>query len=305
MVGVLLGRIARVGAVLVALLLVAYAGICYRFADVLTRPDRHALQRTADYVAPAHEDVSFRTADGLTLKGWWFPAPSPRQRAVVIVHGKDQDRIDSSFPSGRIARFLLPRGYSVLLFDLRGHGESEGFRWGLGEGEARDVVAAVDLASQKAGLPRSRVAIVAESMGAGSAMMALPKIADVGPMVLDSVYTSARTVVDEIGPAESGLPPIFVPGMVLVARVLFGLNIDDVRPVDVVRAHPERPFLFIECDDDTTVYPHHALEMKAASANPRTELWMASDCGHVKAMSAHPAEWEARVTAFLEKQLGR
>lgn len=289
---------------MLALLVIAYAGICYRYADTLSRVDRHALKRAAQYVAPTHEDIAFTASDGIHLRGWWFAAPAPRQRAVVLVHGKDQDRIDSSFDEGRIARFLLARGYSALLFDLRGHGESEGLRWGLGKGESLDVAAAVELAAQKAGVPRSRVAVVGESMGAGSAAMAIAKVPDVGPMVLDSVYTSAGTVIDEIGPAVSGLPAFFTPGMELMAQLFFGLDVDAVKPIEQVRAHPERAFLFIRCEDDMTVYPHHGAEMKAASANPATQLWTVPDCGHVKAFITHPAEWEARVTSFLEGQLG-
>ena len=288
-----------------AVLLVAYLGISFKYADTLTRVERKPLERSATYVAPSHEDVRFTTADGLTLRGWWFAAPRPRDRAVVIVHGKDQDRIDSSFPAGRIAGALLERGYSALLFDLRGHGESEGVRWGLGKHEALDVAAAVDLAARTAAVPRSRVAIVAESMGAGSAVMALPLVPDVGPMVLDSVYTSATTVVDEVGPSYSGLPSWFTPGMVLMARLFFGLDLDAVVPIEQVRAHPERAFLFIHCDNDQTVAPHHGREMKAASRNTATQLWSVTGCGHVKAFATHPAEWEQRVVAFLEEQLGR
>jgi hypothetical protein len=295
----------RASAAAVAVLLVAYLGICFKYADTLTRVERKALERTAAYVAPTHEDVSVTTADGLTLRGWWFAAPRPRDRAVVIVHGKDQDRIDSSFPAGRIARALLDRGYSALLFDLRGHGESDGARWGLGKHEALDVAAAVDLAARRAGVARSRVAIVAESMGAGSAMTALPLIPDVGPMVLDSVYTSATTVVDEVGPSVSGLPSWFTPGMVLMAKLFFGLDLDAVVPVAQVRAHPERAFFFIQCDHDQTVAPHHGREMKTASQNAGTQLWYVEGCGHVKAFATQPAEWEQRVTAFLEEQLGR
>jgi fermentation-respiration switch protein FrsA (DUF1100 family) len=293
-------------AVIAGVLLIGYAGICFRYADTLSKVDRHPLARTADYVAPTHEDVAFKTSDGLTLKGWWFPAPSARARAVVIVHGKDQDRIDSSFPTGRIARALLARGYSALLFDMRAHGESGGGpRWGLGRSEALDVAAAVDVAAQKAGLPRSRVAVIAESMGAGSAAMALRLVPDVGPMVLDSVYTDAHTVINEYGPAASGLPAFFTPGMELMARIFFDLDVTDVRPVDQVRAHPERAFLFVQCAADRTVFPHHGPDMKSASANPGTELWVAPDCGHVKAYSRYPDEWESRVTAFLERQLGQ
>ncbi|MBU6424116.1 MAG: hypothetical protein KGQ88_08790, partial [Chloroflexi bacterium] len=120
------------GAVVLALLLVVYVGISYRYADTLSLVKRHAIEKPATLVAPTHEDVGFTTADGLTLKGWWFTAPRFRDRAVVFVHGKDQDRIDSSFDPAPNAKLLLFDGYDVLLFDLRGHGESQGLRWGLG-----------------------------------------------------------------------------------------------------------------------------------------------------------------------------
>lgn len=295
---------ARATAAVVAVLLLAYLGISFRYADTLSRVAPNELDRTASYVAAMYEDVSFRTSDGLTLEGWWFPAPEPRDRAAVLVHGKDQNRLDSSFAHGRIARFLLASGYSTLLFDLRGHGESEGLRWGLGKQEALDIAAAVDLAAERAGIPRSRVAIIAESMGAGSAMTALPLIPDVGPMVLDSVYTSAATVVEEIGPSESGLPAWFTPGMVLMAKIFFAVDLDAVVPIEQVRSRADRAFLFIQCEEDSTVALHHGLEMKAASVNPGTELWVAKDCGHVKAFTRYPAAWEARVLGFLERELG-
>ncbi|MBI2324196.1 MAG: alpha/beta hydrolase, partial [Chloroflexi bacterium] len=91
----------------------------------------------------------------------------------------------------------------------------------------------------------------------------------------------------------------------LMARVFFDLDVDAVLPIEQVRSHPERAFLFVGCERDATVYAHHAREMKAASVNPGTELWMLPDCGHVKAFITHPAEWEARVVTFLEGQLGK
>ena len=298
-------RARRLASVAIGALLVAYLGICFNYAERLTRVDRNELERAAASVAATHEDVTLQTADGLTLKGWWFPAAEDRDRAAVLVHGKDANRIDSSWHSGRIARVLLAHGYSTLLFDLRGHGESEGLRWGLGEREALDVAAAVDLAAAKAGVPRSRVALVGESMGAGSTLMSLAHVSDVGAVVVDSAYADGPTVVDELAPAVSGLPAFFTPGMVVMAKAFFALDLAAVRPAEQVRAHPEKAFLFIHCQEDSTVLVHHARDLKAASANPASELWIARDCGHVRAFSRYPGEWEQRVIAFLEGQLGR
>lgn len=282
--------------------LLAYGGVSYRVADGLTKPARQSLDPPAASVAATYEDVSFRSTDGLLLKGWWFPVPSA-DRAVVLVHGRAANRIKSSFNPQKIAQFLIANRFSVLLFDLRGHGESEGVRYSLGQYEPRDIVAAVDFAQRKAGVDRGRVAIIGESMGGGSAIMTVRADPTIGPVIADSAFADGATVVGEVGQNYTGLPGWFTPGIVLAARIFFDLDLSVVRPAEVVRDHPERAWLFIQCEDDGTVYPHHGVELKAASANPLTELWLAPGCDHVKAFDTHTAEWQRRVLAFLTREM--
>src|SRR5258708_14254893 len=293
----------RSALVLVLVVVVAYVGISWKYADGVTRVTRDPLKKTPAYVQATYEDVAFKSRDGLLLKGLWFPAAKPAARAAVLVHGKDQNRIDSSFDPGRIARVLLADGWSVLLFEMRGHGQSEGLRWGLGQYEPDAILGAIDLAAQKAAVPRARGATIGESMGGGSVLLTVGKDPSIGPVGVDSAYASAHGVVDEVGPQYSGLPDFFTPGLIAASRVLYGLDIGSVVPADVVRAHPERPFLFIQCESDRTVAKHHGLDLKAASANPDTQLWLVRDCGHVKAFITHPQEWQDRVLAFLDAQV--
>ncbi len=49
---------------------------------------------------------------------------------------------------------------------------------------------------------------------------------------------------------------------------------------------------------------HHGLDLKAASRNPRTQLWVVPGCEHVKAYAIHPDEWAQRVLTFLGRELG-
>ena len=292
----------RGAAALFVLGLLAYGGVSYRVADGLTKPTRQPLDPPAASVAATYEDVSFKSTDGLLLKGWWFPVPSA-DRAVVIVHGRGANRIKSSFDPQKIAQFLLASRYSVLLFDLRGHGESEGLRYSLGEYEPRDVVAAIDFAQRKAGIDRKRVAIIGESMGGGSAIMTVKADPTIGPVITDSAFADGSTVVGEVAPNYTGLPGWFTPGIVLMSRVFFDLDLSVIMPAEVVRDHPERAWLFIQCENDTTVYRHHGVELKAASANPQTELWLVPGCEHVKAFDTHTVEWEQRVLAFLTREI--
>ena len=282
--------------------LLAYGGVSWRVAEGLTKPTRQPLDPPAASVAATYEDVSFKSTDGLLLKGWWFPVPSA-DRAVVVVHGRGANRIKSSFNPQKIAQFLLANRYSVLLFDLRGHGESEGVRYSLGQYEPRDVVAAIDFAQKKAGVDRKRVAIIGESMGGGSAIMTVKADSSIGPVITDSSFADGGTVVGEVAPNYTGLPGWFTPGIVLMARLFFDLDLSVIKPAEVVRDHPERAWLFIQCENDTTVFRHHGLELKAASANPQTELWLVPGCEHVKAFDTHTAEWQQRVLAFLGREI--
>ncbi|HEY8785958.1 MAG TPA: alpha/beta hydrolase, partial [Candidatus Limnocylindria bacterium] len=177
-------------------------------------------------------------------------------------------------------------------------------RYTLGIEEPRDILAAIDLAASKADIERSRVAIIGESLGGGSLLMAVKADPSIGPVVTDSAFADANTVVGESATKYTNLPSWFTPGIVLMSRLFLGLDISQVTPSKVVAAHPERAFLFIQCTDDTTVPLHHGLDLKAASRNPRTELWVVPGCEHVKAFATHPDEWAQHVLDFLGRELG-
>lgn len=61
------------------------------------------------------------TLDGLRLKTWARPAPSPRAN-LLVVHGLK----DYGTRYAALAETLVSRGISVFGYDLRGHGRSEG-----------------------------------------------------------------------------------------------------------------------------------------------------------------------------------
>jgi fermentation-respiration switch protein FrsA (DUF1100 family) len=290
-------------AIVVVAAVVAYFAISFRVAQTVTQVERLPLDPPASSIAATHEDVTFDSRDGIVLKGWWF-AVDGADRAVVLVHGRGRNRVNSDFMEAAIARLLLVHGYSVLLFDLRGHGESGGTRYTLGIEEPRDILAAIDLAASKADIERSRVAIIGESLGGGSLLMTVKADPSIGPVVTDSAFADANTVVGESATKYTNLPSWFTPGIVLMSRLFLGLDISQVTPSKVVAAHPERAFLFIQCTDDTTVPLHHGLDLKAASRNPRTELWVVQGCEHVMAFATHPDEWAQHVLNFLERELG-
>jgi len=292
-------RALRLGLVAVLTVVVAAVAVPVYVASDVTRVDRTPVTRSSVLLSPSTESVSFRTSDGLTLRGW-FVAVS-KEKAAVLVHGKDSNRFNSDHVL-RAARWLRDAGYSLLLFDMRGHGESEGERFSLGQHERKDVAAAVDLLVGR-GFAPGRIVIVGESMGAAVAVQAVALRPDVAAVVADSAYADGRAIVAEAGPGETGLPDWYTGAIVLAAKVLFGLDAAAVDPAAVVRADPQVPFLFIHCDGDALIDPRHARDLREASANPNTRLWLATGCGHVGASGRYPDEYRSRMIAFLDAQL--
>ena len=218
-----------------ALALIAYGAISFRVAQTVTQVERVALDPPASSIAATHEDVTFNSRDGIILKGWWFAVPGA-DRAAVIVHGRGRNRVNSEFKQAEITKLLLVHGYSVLLFDLRGHGESGGTRYTLGIEEPRDVLAAIDLVSQKADLDRDRIAVIGESLGGGSALMTVQADPTIGPVVTDSAFADGDKVVSNPRQIHES-PSWFRPACSDVA--LF-LDLDIAKVTRLESFEPER-----------------------------------------------------------------
>ncbi|WP_326915665.1 alpha/beta hydrolase [Actinophytocola sp.] len=114
---------------------------------------------SAGTVLPGARDVSYETADGLRLAGWFVPATG-RERgvSVLVAPGNGGDRSLRA----PLAKALRGRGMSVLLVDYRGYGGNPGDP--SEEGLALDVRAA--RAFLVAERPADRVIYFGESLGA-------------------------------------------------------------------------------------------------------------------------------------------
>ena len=159
-----------------------YAGVSLLTAERLTRPTNHPLQLDPRRVSDDAEPWSARTSDGVTLRGWYLPTREQR-RLIVLVHGMWSSWLEMA----ALGRDLHQGGYDILLFDLRGHGQSDPSRLTLGRRERNDIRAVMNWASD-VGFTRDRVGWLGYSMGASTLLLEAAQNPGIQVAVMDSPY---------------------------------------------------------------------------------------------------------------------
>jgi fermentation-respiration switch protein FrsA (DUF1100 family) len=239
-----------------------------------------------------YEEVSFRTEDGLLLRGWWLPAAEAK-RTVIALHGHRGARHHCV----GIGAALWRRGANVLLFDHRGRGSSEGELMSLGHFETADASAAVGYALSRApGLP---LGLIGYSMGAAVAVMAAARDERVRAIVADSPFASERRLVRSLLKKQAG--PLHGPIAALTERIL-PYDSREVDPLRAVTKVAPRACLFIHGQLDKTCNPEHSLRLYEAAGEPK-ELWLLEGAGHCDAYFADREAYCERVAAFFEEHL--
>jgi pimeloyl-ACP methyl ester carboxylesterase len=275
---------------------VAYLGVSLFAADLLTRPANHPSTLHPKAVSPDATAWSARTSDGLTLRGWYYPTPR-RRHLVVLVHG-----LWASWPElAALGRDLHRRDFDVLLFDLRGHGQSDPSRIFMGRRERGDLRAVLSWAERQ-GFSSDRIGWIGFSMGGSTLLMEAAQNDRIQVAVLDSPYGSLPDLLNKQLPLHSHLPSWFNPGILTAAHLAFGVRTDDLVPIRSARRWGARPLLLIHGEADSIVPVSQARQL-ARAAGPTCRAVTLPGVEHVQAYDRDPKRYVAAVESFFQKHL--
>ena len=247
---------------------------------------------TPEAVGLSVANVEFTSSDGIPLKGWWNPGNSSMP-VIIFVHGLNRSRVELLERGADASR----RGYGVLLFDLRNHGESGKAYTTIGIFESRDVCAASKAVAEKAGARPQMLWGV--SMGASSAILAAKQCHGFAGIVSDSSFLSFRETVAHHLRLIFRLPAFPFSNLIVgITALRMGFDPDD-GDVEAAVQKINLPILFIAGDADRRMPPALASQMYKASANPLKVLLVVPGAGHGEAFATDRETYLNSVYGFL------
>ncbi len=139
------------------------------------------------------DDAWFTSADGTRLHGWYVPHEHPRA-AILFCHGNAGNLSNRA----GLLRILHDRvGATVMIFDYRGFGRSEGKP---GEsGVLADARAARAWLADRAGIAEDQIVLMGRSLG-GAVAVDLAARDGARALVLESTFTSISDVAKTMYP---------------------------------------------------------------------------------------------------------
>jgi fermentation-respiration switch protein FrsA (DUF1100 family) len=266
---------ARAAAVVAGLYLVLAALVLLLENRFVYAPTSSPLVRWDAGVAGA-EDCWFPAGDGARLHGWWREVDGQSSAVLLWCHGN----------AGNITHrtdnlVLLARtGLSVLVFDYRGYGLSEGTP--SEDGLYLDADAAYRYLTQERGVGPERVVVFGRSLGAAVALeLALRR--DIAGLILEGTFRSVPAMARRVVP--------FVPVWFL-ARNRF----DNAGRIGGLKV----PLLMVHGGADALVPIKQARDVFDGASCPKA-FYTVPGAGHNDTHIVGGREYAERIAAFCRR----
>jgi fermentation-respiration switch protein FrsA (DUF1100 family) len=222
----------------------------------------------------AYEDVTFSSADGTALHGWFFPAKDERVGSILFLHG-NAENISTHF-AGIV--WATEGGFDAFVIDYRGYGRSEGLP-DL-DGVHQDATAALDALLARPGIAPEEVVMFGQSLGGAIALSALAghsKKDRLAGLVIEGAFSDYR------GIAREKLNDFW---LTWPFQWPLSLTIDGrYDPKAAAAAIAPLPLLVVHGQKDIVVPPHHGDALFDAAMEPKA-IWRPGEAGHIAAFNS-------------------
>jgi hypothetical protein len=243
----------------------------------------HSLKHTPDLYKLRYQEVwipvSAKDGKIKRINAWWIPADNPKAPVMLYFH---HNAINIGANVSQTEKFHR-MGCSILLFDYRGFGRSEGsFPTELQVYE--DAQAVWKYLIQERKIPANQIFIYGHSVGGAIAIDLAVKHPEAAGLIVQSSFTSLRDMTKRFG--------LF---WLFPVDLLLNQRFESLKKISSLKL----PVLFIQGTEDLQIPVQMAKDLFTAAPEPK-QLILIPKAGHDNNME--PQYYEA-VKGFMQKVL--
>ena len=275
--------------VVVIIALIISVGAVVVFGAKLAAPRMRNVGAPPDMLSA--QTIQIPRPDAEPIAGW-FVAGKPDVGGMLLLHSVRSSRREMV----ERAQFLNSAGYSVLLIDMQGHGETPGTHITFGYRESRDVRAAIRYLRERT--PESAIGILGVSLGGAAALLGEEPL-DVDALILEAVYSNiekatANRLEIRLGKFGRYLAPL----LLWQIEPRLGISLQSMSPVTAI-GRLDVPVLIVAGENDRRTTLSDSRELFAYAPEPKS-LWVVPGARHENFHRFSAAEYERKILAFLK-----
>ena len=237
-----------------------------------------------------YEKHHYQGSQGL-LESWYIPRAGS-SKVVLLFHGYVRNKATLL----NEAKIFHKLGYSCLMVDFPGSGDSHGSHTSIGYNESKDVLDSINYVSQV--WPQKRQILFGFSMGAAAILRAAKLYhLEVDKIILESPFT---TLVETVGARfkAMGIPPYPLAHLLVFwGSIRLGYNGFTFNPIKYAK-DIKNPVLQMHGTLDCRVPLVRALELHQNIRADKTFVEF-EGCGHESLATKEPEKWRITVDNFL------
>lgn len=288
--------------ILILLSILALVAVSAYYSWQLLHPERMPLDTFSANIVPEYRDISFPSSEkSITLKGWLFQAKRS-ERAVIMVHSYGKNRLEYGIETVDLIKEFLNKNYSVLVFDLRNSGESDGKDTTFGYNEKNDVLSAIKYMNSQG---YKNITLLGFSTGASASILASAESKSVDAVIADSPYADLEEYLSRSLHMMTGLPHFpFDKAITFAIKTTGGIDMGKASPVNVLTETAPANMMLIHGKDYEPVPVINSIELfqKYSALNSSgAEFWMVEGTGNTPVFESDKDEYIRRIFEFLDR----
>jgi pimeloyl-ACP methyl ester carboxylesterase len=248
-----------------------------------------------------YQSVTFETSDHIKIVGWWIPSMKRGYPlgTIIMSHGLGHNR-DQMLSR---AAFLSKAGYQILLFDLRGNGESQYFPLSGGVFEAKDFSGALKFL-KKIHKNQAPIIYFGLSLSAMAALRSAVHHPSVKGVIADSPLPNIQSfVAHKRWVGWIVYLPYFLRQCLSIYDQKTGLplRLREFNLCNVVKQLRHTPVLYFVGEEDQLISSRAIRHLFNCTACPHRQLVFVPNAQHAKTFNAFKMIYEKIVLNFLNE----